>query len=168
MDALLGIDPTRYKLLLETIYYLIYVLGVPIAILSALRKQRQMFNLEKSKIYTELNDRYIEFLATSLQYPKLSVTDHMLEEHSPNLTPEERAQQAILYDMLTSILERSHLLYLRSDGKSSTEWRTWDLWVDRYIQKKSYRQYLREYSLNGCFDLEFESYLHKLDKQREI
>jgi hypothetical protein len=167
MDVLFGIEASKYNIILETIYYVIYILGVPLVAYEALRKQRQRYNLDKSRIYTEVNDKYLDFLAIAVHHPRLGLTEHSSEEFNANLDQNEKVQRSILYDMLTSIFERTYLLYIQNEGKDSKEWRTWDLWLDRYIQKKSYVDYLHAYSLNGCFDLDFEAYLSEKIRQFE-
>ena len=159
MDLLTGLEARQYNVILETIYYLVYILGIPIVVIEALRKQRQRYELDKARVYTEVNDKYIDFLALAVQFPRLSITEHSDEKRNLNLSEDELVQQAILYDMLTSIFERTYLLYTRNEGMDSEEWKTWDRWLDSYVQKKSYVQYLKTYSLNGCFDLNFETYL---------
>lgn len=116
-------------------------------------------------MYIEANNKYIEFLVLSLKHTRLGVTE--FSEESPDLTPEEVAQQRVLYDMLTSIFERTFFLYEADKKKDSAEWRTWDLWMSKFIDKSSYREYLNLYAFYGCFGGSFQNYLkNKIEERR--
>ena len=58
-----------YHNILESIYYLIYILGILIVAFEALRKQREYPKLAKKRTYIEVNDKYIGFLALAIAHP---------------------------------------------------------------------------------------------------
>jgi hypothetical protein len=148
-----------YRNLFEAAYYAIYLLGVPIVVIKAYLNYRQYLRLAEQKMYTDVNDKYIEFLNIAIAYPKLSVTEFSRDDEDLVLSREEKIQQNILYDILTSIFERAFFLHEPDKNTNSIEWSTWDAWMDRYIAKNSYAEFLEQYALYGCFEKRFQSYL---------
>ena len=161
MNLIVSIDWGQYKTILEIVYYAIYVVGIPIAILEALRKQRRIVKLEEEKTYIEVNDKYIDFLKLSVQYPHLHVSEFSPPDAGTNLSLEEQVQQLTLYDMLTSIFERAYLLYDVDKGGGGDYWPTWDRWIEVYVRKETYRTYIEKYVVNGCFGETFQAYIQR-------
>jgi hypothetical protein len=160
VNLAVSVDWGQYKTILEIISYAIYLVGIPVGLLEALRKQRQRLDIEEQKVYTEVNDKYIDFLKLALEYPHLHVSDFSPADAGTGLPPEQQIQQFIMYDMLTSIFERAFLLYDVDKGAKSDEWPGWDRWIENYVKKLSYQAYMRKHiQENNCFGDAFQAYL---------
>jgi hypothetical protein len=91
-----------------------------------------------------LQAEYKEFLTLALAHPKLGVGWRYEPAEPPRLTPQERHQRDILFDILTSTFETAFLVYadaLRADRKR--QWKGWQDYIDRYLQRDDYADWWR-------------------------
>src|SRR5262249_13959396 len=115
--------------------------------------------------YIDLNDKYLQFLALAVRYPRLDVAEQDLGGFVGPLTDEEKLQQWVLFSMLTSMIERAFLLGRSRLGRDAKEWLEWDQSVDKYAAKPNYRDFWRDAAQPGRwrthdFDPDFEAFMH--------
>lgn len=168
MDFAGHLEWAQYKTMVEVVYYLIYIIGLPWAVIEALRKQRKIVDAEEERRYLEVNNQYIDFLKLSLQFPHLHVSDFSPRDEGVDLKPDEKIQQNILFDMLTSIFERTYLMYDVETKGGGVEWGTWEKWIEGYVTKANYRKYIEAYVEDGCFAHTFQNFMLRKYKEAKL
>lgn len=111
--------------------------------------------------YERLNDHFMRFLEMQVEYPMLgtNTSDRELKD----LTPEQLARQAIIFDYLSSLLERA--FYFLNDGINKwlfwrhREWDTWEEWIEIYSQNQNYVQFWRTHHAQACYGEEFMNFI---------
>lgn len=171
----------QINLILQVIFYIISVIGVPIFLLrfflelearSRERKKDVEQRIKENKIHAinifqNADKPYREFLCLAFANPHLPVTWYNISVSPVELTPEQIIQKDILFDLLTGVFERVFLLY--ADESLDTEireaqWRGWEAFIEEYCKSHNYRAWLEvhaQISLEGQsqFDLNFERFL---------
>src|ERR1044071_6018395 len=110
----------------EWLSYVVTVIGLPLAIVVFLFEQRKERENEEEEVYQLLSDNYQDFLKVALENPDLRLFSRDL---TPDLTPEQRERQFIVFSMLVSLFERAYLL-LYEESMGSRQRRRWLSWED--------------------------------------
>ena len=111
--------------------------------------------------YERLNDHFLHFLEMQIEHPMLgtNTSDRALV----SLTPEQLARQTLLFDYLSSLLERA--FYSLNTGIDSwlpwrsSEWKTWEKWIDVYAQNENYVQFWRTHHEKACYGEKFMKFI---------
>jgi hypothetical protein len=101
-------------------------------------------NRQQDHVYFESCDEgYRQFLALALQHPTLDVGWYKLEGFDQaKLSATEKFQQDILFEMLTSLFQKAHILYLAtSSDRRRKQWSGWEKMIKEYCRKKNYRDW---------------------------
>lgn len=122
--------PTNFLEIMELLSYIATVVGIPLAILTFVLQEKKERQSEQEEIYDTLMEHYSRIQEKLFEYPEL-------DQHATPLTDAEAARrQAILYEMLVSLFERSFiLLYGETDANYQRMWNSWldyiELWTGR-------------------------------------
>jgi hypothetical protein len=126
-------------------------LGLPIALASFwFRKRREFAQRQREAVATQarhddiafdsLHREYVELLKLQLMYPELDLGESALE--SPvSLTDTQLVQEAAMFNIFVSLIERAYRLYARtSDRARLLEWRGWEEYVDEQLERENFRR----------------------------
>jgi hypothetical protein len=162
---------------LQSLTHIVSIVGLPIAVLVFYSKYRKEQEARAEEIYQTLDDLWVNFNSLLLRYPNLDAAYVTFEPRT--LTPEEKVQQYVIFDVLTTMFERAYLAYLRaSKGQRTQQWRGWEAYIDHYCKKQSYRDwwFLPVHSAgptsqaihDSQYDVRFEKYMmQKFDAARK-
>ncbi|MEN9803996.1 MAG: hypothetical protein RIS41_843 [Actinomycetota bacterium] len=123
-------------------------LGIPIAIFGFSINKHIERRDRRRAMYSELDQKYRDFMALALQYPTLGVHDwrHLKETQ---LTEDEKAQQMILVEILGSFMRS--LFEAHDKGRSytlrripSVDFGGWSKWFEYQACSPIFRAYWRE------------------------
>jgi hypothetical protein len=114
----------------ELMSYVVTVIGLPLAIGVFLFEQRKERENEEEEVYQLLSDNYQDFLKVALANPDLKLFS---AEATPSLNDEQKERLLIIFEMLTSLLERAYLL-LYDDHMSPNQARRWHSWEDYIVE----------------------------------
>ena len=125
---------------LQSLTHVVSIIGVPVAILIFYSKYRKEHIARGEEIYKTIDELWVNFNALILRYPHLDVA--FIDSEPRQLTSEEQVQQYVIFDVLTTMLERAYLAYLSASGRQRRQqWRGWEAYIDHYCRKKSYRDW---------------------------
>ncbi|MFN3960217.1 MAG: hypothetical protein ACK4NP_09925 [Parvularculaceae bacterium] len=138
-------------------------IAVGIAVASAaasvivfLRNQAATTREARLARYDAVSRSYIELQTLCLQYPRLETSWYRTPpaDQKP-LTEEESVQRDILFDILTSTLERAFVTYRDAPRLvRESQWPGWISFARTYAQRDDYREWWRRY----VFDFEKEKW----------
>ena len=142
--------------------YVVTVIGLPLAIVVFVYEQRKERENEDEEVYQLLSDNYQDFLKVVLENPDLRLFSG---EPTPDLTPEQRERQLVIFDMLVSLFERAYLLLYDEpmSGKQSRRWRSWEDYMREWCARNDFRNALPG-MLRGE-DPDFVSYIQGLARE---
>jgi hypothetical protein len=143
----------------ELLSYVVTVIGLPFAIGIFVYEQRKERENEDEEVYQLLSDNYQDFLKVALENPDLRLFS---PGRTPDLTPEQRERQLIIFNMLVSLFERAYLLLYDESmsGKQSRRWRSWEDYMREWCARDDFRNALSDL-LRGE-DPDFVSYIQSL------
>jgi len=154
MDGLLTwllVDQPHFeaiKRVLEIVALVATVIAIPWVSSRFLMDLRARQRERAAKIYREIDQVYQGHLQTALQHPRLDAGPYPYPGEPPALSEEEKAQQAILFDVITSGFEICYLTFLdyRGDRQFQRQWQAWRRYITAYCEKPAYRSWMQ---LNG-------------------
>jgi hypothetical protein len=89
--------------------------------------------------YDALDEKYIQYLTLSLQYPDLDVGEYPTVVE--NLSPEQRMREIAMMSILMSILKRAYIMYSdKSNKKKEEEWTGWDEYIHGWYTRDSFKR----------------------------
>jgi hypothetical protein len=146
----------------ELLSYVVTVVGLPFAIAIFAYEQHRERENEDEEVYQLLSDNYQDFLKVALENPDLRLFS---KEPTPDLTPEQRERQLIIFNMLVSLFERAYLLLYDDamSGKQSRRWSSWEDYMREWCARNDFRAALADL-LRGE-DPDFVSYIDDLSRQ---
>ncbi len=137
----------EFKDYLEIVNHVTVIGGVVWAVIQWPKARKQRRETERDQSYAALNDHFLKFLELQLQAPGLGTTATDRERIWDRLSPDERAQQRVLLDFLSSILERAYY-FLDADAAPTrtsasrhdkrNDWTTWQNWIDGYARNPNF------------------------------
>lgn len=88
--------------------------------------------------FNALDDKYIDYVKLCLQHPDLDVYDTPLA-HAVPPNPGQKRQEAMMFAILLSVMERSYLMYRdQTDAFQSDEWKAWDAYIRRWVGRPNF------------------------------
>lgn len=146
----------------EAASYLVTVFAFPFAIFLFLYEQRKERDNEDEAAYQSLQDAYNDFLKIVLDNPDLQLRS---AEATPNLTPEQRERQLIIFEMLISLFERAYIVSYQPDltGVALRRWNSWDDYMREWCGRDDFYTLLPQL-LRGE-DPDFTHYIEGLASQ---
>lgn len=119
---------------LEFLSYVATVVGIPLALGVFMFEERKERQAEQEEIYEKLMDHYARIQEKLFEYPEL-------DQHDAPLTNAEHARrQYIVYEMLTSLFERSFiLLYGETDPAYQRMWNSWEDYIAEWLARPNFR-----------------------------
>jgi len=137
----------EFKDYLEIVNHVTVIGGVVWAIVQWPKARKQRKETERDQSYAALNDHFLKFLELHVQAPGLGTAATDRERIWDRLSANERAQQRVLLDFLSSILERA-FYFLDADvaptktfasrNDKRSDWTTWQNWIDGYARNPNF------------------------------
>jgi hypothetical protein len=146
----------------EIASYVVTVIGLPLAIAVFLFDQRRERRNEEDEVYQLLSDAYNDFLRVVIDNPDLHLRSNVAVH---DLTPEQQERMLLIFDMLTSLLERAYLTAY-SDDMTPAQRRRWNSWEDfmrEWLRRDAF--YYRLPQLLRGEDPDFAAYMQQLARQ---
>ena len=113
--------------MLEGTTYIVSIIGVPVAIVLYARSLLAEKHAREWAIYEAVQEKYMNFLDTALSRPKVGVLWTEPDVLKGELSADERIDQDLLFNILTSIFERAFLVYRRaSSAQRKRQWAGWE------------------------------------------
>ena len=155
------------KAIVELITALVAVIGIPITVWRYFVNEGKRRQLETDAMHVEVNNKYLDYVALSLNYPHLGGSDGPAHRAVVELkSGDDKVRQWHLFSYLTSILERAFYLAAWSrerDKDEENEWSSWERYIADYFQNENYRKYWEEVTGNftkpTSFGPAFEKYM---------
>ena len=151
--------------ILESLSYLVTIVGLPLALLTFVLEQRKERQNEEEEIFQRLSDEYREFLKLVLDNADL----HLLRrEGSPEeLTEDQLERQHAIFGILISLFERAYLLVYepKMDKQTRRMWRSWEDYMREWVRRADFRDALP--TLLEGEDEEFTHYISELVSEEE-
>ncbi len=146
----------------EAASYVVTVIAFPFAIFLFLYEQRKERDNEDEAAYQSLQDAYNDFLKIVLDNPDLQLRSTI---RAPDLTPEQRERQLIIFEMLISLFERAYIVAYQEDmsGVAQRRWNSWDDYMREWCRREDFNAWL-PHLLSGE-DPEFSAYIQAIAKQ---
>jgi hypothetical protein len=144
---------------LETLSYVVTVVGLPFAVLVYLRDQRKERDNDEEEQYQHLSDAYNEFLKVVLANADLQLRS---ASALPNPTPEQAERRLLVFDMLISLFERAYLVAYKPEMEPEElrRWNSWDDYMREWIRRDDFHNELPQL-LRGE-DPQFQAYMASL------
>ncbi len=121
----------------ELFSYVVTVIGLPLAIFTYWREQRNERENEEEETYQLLSVAYTDFLKLVMANPDLQLRSKSV---TPELSDEQQERRLVVFEILISLFERAYLLTFDEDmtEKQKRLWHSWD-------------DYMREWCRRGDF-----------------
>ena len=133
-------------------------LGLPIAIFAYIRAKRSEELAREYGTYDALDEKYHEYLMFCAEHPELNLYWTPVEEQP--LSSEGRVRQRILFEVLTSLMERAYLMHLgQRQRMRADQWAGWDQYCSDWAARPRFRKLWAE--LGNQFDDGFTTYMNK-------
>ena len=150
---------------LESLSFLMTIVGLPLAILIFVFEQRKERQNEEEEIFQRLSDEYREFLKLVLDNADL----HLLrrEGNRAELTEEQQERRQAIFGILISLFERAYLLVYedKMDKQTRRMWQSWEDYMREWVRRADFRDALP--TLLEGEDEEFTHYISELVSEEE-
>ncbi len=124
---------------IQAIAAIVSVAAIVSAAVVFVPNQRAQLRSRREEKYLAIIDEYKSFLELALSYPHLGVTEHSRPVSPDKLTTDQLTQRDILFEILTSILERAFIAYEeRSSSFREHQWRGWESYIAQYAERVDY------------------------------
>jgi hypothetical protein len=134
-------------------------LGVPIGIALFRREKRRERRDREYGTYDALNNDYISYLKLVMEKPHLGL--YIGVDHPPNLGPTDHVQQAAMFEIIVSMLERSFLLYSDLSSKVKEEqWIGWHEYIRMWCENPTFRQLWEQMGSGSQYAVGFVNYVN--------
>ena len=125
--------------LLESLSYIVTILGFPLAIGVFVFEQRKQRQNEENALHRMLSEEYDGFLKLTLDHSDLLLMRAGAPQ--PKLDEEQRERRHILFSILISLFEKAYII-IHSDAMSKDTARLWSSWEDdmrEWCQRDDFR-----------------------------
>lgn len=132
------------------------VLGGAASVIIFLRNQNAATKEARLSRYDSVSRSYIEFQTLCLNHPTLGTSWYGLTAPQQDpLSPEDQIRRDILFDILTSTLERAFITYRNAPASiKASQWPGWLAFARGYAERDDYRNWWRR----NVFDFENEKW----------
>lgn len=156
-------DLSRLSRILEFIYYVVIVLGVPTGLYQYIQAKRREREDWERHIFDEVSASYIAFQQLCLERPYLDVFD-IPDERPVELTPLQAKEEMIAFTVLLSIFERAYLLYSEHPTPiTAAQGREWDVHIRGYFERPNFRHAWQVGA--SSYDPRFVAYIDEIERQ---
>jgi len=145
---------------LEAAYYIVVILGLPIAVFQYINTKLKEQRLRDYATYDALDEKYIEYQHLCLQHPDLDIFDVPDAKPIP-LNDQQRKEELISLTLLMSIFERAYLMYHgASDNIRKRQWSGWKDYIHGYCLRPNFRS---AWLVSGkTFDTKYQRYVNEV------
>jgi hypothetical protein len=124
---------------------------IPAAIIFVINQVLHNAQLRQEK-YRYLNDKYMSYLSLTLNYPEFDL-EHGFGLEASDLDEETRCRLYVLFEIYTLLIEAAFRIYRNTfTSHKRTQWQGWVQYVDRYMQRADYRQFLSSIEFRSDLD----------------
>ncbi len=146
-----------WKDILETLSFLIVLLGVPVALVQYFRAVKKEQQDREYGTYNALDEKFLQYQNLCLAHSELDIFD--VPDATPTtLTAEQRKQELIAFTILFSVFERAYLMYHdQSTGLKQKQWTGWDEYIQGFCRRQNFKRAWIE--SGATYDKDFEQYI---------
>jgi hypothetical protein len=102
---------------------------------------RKEIRLRQAQRFNEMDQVFTDFQKTILEHTQLDVAWQPLPQ-SPELTEDQKAKRAVIFELATSMFEKAYILYQDAPKKvKKLQWTGWRAYIRGYCGKPEYRQW---------------------------
>jgi hypothetical protein len=143
----------RFHKSCELLSFIALIIGAPVAVFDLhVHEAESAENSKKerveaaSKLYRDVDQRYVEFMKICLEHPRLDCYSVSLSGLQPPLSETEKLQQKILYSALTDVFEVAYVEYNRREVTDEVrkfykaQWGGWDSYIKKFLRRPAYRK----------------------------
>ena len=112
---------------LESLSYVVTILGLPTAIFVFVYQQRQQRQNEANELHRRLSEEYDNFMKLGLDHADLMLFRGPAAPRA--LSDEQKERQHILFSILVSLFEKAYIIVYSDDMTRDTR-RLWSSWED--------------------------------------
>jgi hypothetical protein len=144
--------------MMELLSYIATVVGIPLAVATYVLQERKERQNEREDIYDKLMAHYADIQEKLFEHPELDMHNEISSD------PETQRRQLILYEMLTSLFERSYILLANeTHPEYQRMWHSWVDYIQSWLDKPNFVAVLPQ--LMKGEDPSFVAYIAKLSGQ---
>ena len=126
------------KVFFETIYYVLAIIGVPVAIYQYFSVKKKESLDREYGTYDALDEKYLEYQDLCLKYTYLDIFD--IPDARPGILNEiQKKEELIAFTMLISILERAYLMCHKQPGVKIKQWSGWKEYIIAFCGRANFR-----------------------------
>ncbi len=129
---------------LETLTYVVTILGFPAAIAVFVYEQRKQRQNEAHELHRMLSQEYDTFLTLALSNADLLLFRNPAS--AKDLTPEQKERRHILYTILVSLFEKAYIIVYdeRMSRDTARLWLSWEDDMRDWCKREDFRAALPE------------------------
>lgn len=129
---------------LETLTYVVTILGFPAAILVFVYEQRKQRQNQANELHRMLSQEYDNFLTLALSNADLLLFRNPASGR--DLTPEQKERRYILYSILVSLFEKAYIIVYdeRMSKDTARLWLSWEDDMREWCKREDFRAALPE------------------------
>lgn len=152
---------------IESSAYLVAVIGGIPALISVLRQLNSNRKSLEEAVFNQLHEEYQEVLKIMLDRPELRVS-WFSDDKGVSFSVEQREQRMIIFDIITSLFERTFLVYLDANKQQrDNQWFAWARFMADYANRDSYVEWWKEcvskdMDHTSQYDKRFEQFMDRL------
>lgn len=163
------------RVVLEYIYLIGGVLGIPAAVVVFYLQQRQRIQLEKARLagaaadrYSEVNNVYLEYLRLCASHPMIMPTNWAEGMPQADLSPAESYKRQMLFHYFVSMVERAYWYYHKGEKylNDDVEWPTWRRWICDQFNSAEFRRMFDDFAGSSKVDHYGTAVIDELGKMR--
>ena len=112
----------------------------------------------QTEVYHTLDEKYVDYLRLCFDNPDLDIWD--LDEDKPrNMSPDQRKQELIAFEMLICIFERAFITYYDQPIEfKQRQWAGWDAYIKSFAKRENFSNAWA--NLGFSFDDKFQKYMN--------
>jgi len=154
----------NYRITLEVLTNWITILGVPIAIYLYWQEKKKERKEREYGTYNALDDKYIDFLNLCLSHSDLNISQ-LANVPVYKLEDNQKIKQQMIFEILTSILERAYLMYKEQSSEiRKDQWNGWELYINDWMANNmDYRSFWD--GMSSQWDSKFTAYMNEQHKK---
>lgn len=119
--------------------------------------------------YRDLDERYHNYLELLICNIDANAGIMQNDIDDSQLTDNNRHKRELIYEYILSVMENAFVRKDRSKIAHEKSWPLWDSYIDKYLNRGSFRRYIAKHLIGGGLDMNksFEDYLRKKIKEME-
>lgn len=158
---------------LESFSYIVAIVGASTAVIIFWKNSSAESRDMERRIYKDMQDQMHRINELCFNHPELDAGWFRRDGVGVSLTPEQKVQLCILYDMITSLFEDAYLIYgVASAKQRQRQWGGWEEYIRDYVGRPDYKAWWLSFAgsfgarIYSQYDREFEDFMWSLFESR--